>query len=72
MSKLTAMAQLIEFMQKNTPEFSGIIMKATELLETERKLIIDSWNNGIDNCGEFNTPDIATAEQYFTQTFTQK
>lgn len=37
----------------------------------EKQQLIDAWNSGIDNCGEFNTPSIATGEQYYQEQFKQ-
>jgi hypothetical protein len=47
-------------------ELGKLIEQAKQI---ERDQIIDAWENGIDNCGEFNTPTVATGIQYYNETF---
>jgi len=35
----------------------------------EKEQIIDAWQNGIYNCGEFNNPTIISGKQYYNETF---
>jgi hypothetical protein len=35
----------------------------------EKEQIIDAWQNGIYNCGEFNNPAIISGKQYYNETF---
>jgi len=69
--KQTAMQELIEFMDTlpfNNVLTEWILAKATELLETEKQIIIDAFNQdlygGLDGNMKFND-----GEQYFNQTF---
>jgi len=71
MKKLTAMQELIKRLRvnmKDRPTNSNIAMGiaialdlATELLETEKQIIIDAVNEGL--CGNMD------AKEYFNQTF---
>jgi hypothetical protein len=37
--------------------------------EMEKEHIEDAWQNGIENCGEFNNPTIVSGKQYYNETF---
>lgn len=37
--------------------------------EMEKEQIEDAWQNGIENCGEFNNPTIVSGKQYYKETF---
>jgi hypothetical protein len=37
--------------------------------EIEKEQIIDAWQNGIENCGEFNNPTIVSGKQYYNEIF---
>jgi hypothetical protein len=37
--------------------------------EMEKEQIEDAWENGIENCGEFNNPTIISGKQYYKETF---
>jgi hypothetical protein len=35
----------------------------------EKQQIENAWENGIENCGEFNNPTIVSGKQYYNQKF---
>jgi hypothetical protein len=43
-----------------------IVTKAKEM---EKEQIIEAWDNGLFNCGEFNNPTIISGKQYYKETF---
>ncbi len=47
-------------------ELSNLLQRAKEM---EKEQIEDSWQNGIENCGEFNNPTIVSGKQYYDQKF---
>ena len=70
MSKQTAVEWLIEELSKNDQRMLGkVLLIYEQAKQMEKEQIIDAWENGIDNCGEFNTPTIATGKQYYNETF---
>jgi len=40
--------------------------------EMEKKQICNAWENGIENCGEFNNPTIINSKQYYNETYEAK
>jgi hypothetical protein len=72
MSKQTAVEWLLEqspTIDKTDSWYIRIIEQAKQM---EKEQVVDAWENGIDNCGEFNTPTIATGIQYYNQTYTNE
>ena len=78
--KKTAMQQLIEWIKETPPQTRHAVLydKCKRLLETEKKNIVDAFEEGGHNCDlahdENNTPYIEyykSAEEYYTQTFKQ-
>jgi len=65
--KQTAVEWLYLQLIKNpkTP-WNDILQQAKEM---EKEQIIDAWQNGIYNCGEFNNPTIISGKQYYNETF---
>ena len=63
----TAVEWLVEhwpILESQIPE--RILEQAKEM---EKQQIIDSWDNGQFNCGEFNNPTIVSGKQYYNETF---
>lgn len=70
----TPLMELIEWI-KNEPytvERTSIITKATELLEKERDVIIDSYNYGRYDGEDGNISQFKSGQDYFTKTFTDE
>lgn len=67
----TAMQELNEWFKESHPLITtgDMVKKIAEMLEKEKKQIEGAWESGINNCGEFNTPSIATGKQYYAETF---
>jgi len=64
--KLTAVEWLMEEYINGLSINLQIMKKA---LEMEKEQIIDAWDNGLFNCGEFNNPTIISGKQYYNETF---
>lgn len=71
----TAMQQLIEWINSEDDllEFSNrwnpiddIVKKATQLLEEEKRQIVEAWNDGFYG---LESPETQSAEQYYNQTY---
>jgi predicted metalloenzyme YecM len=65
----TTVEWLIEELEDNGINLdlaSEIIKQAKEM---EKEQIEDAWENGIENCGEFNNPTIISGKQYYNETF---
>ncbi len=70
----TAIQELIEFIDdkfivSNSTQISSIYHKAQELLEKEKKQIIESRNNGIVNTLKGYS---ISNEEYYNETYNQK
>ena len=78
----TAMQELIEWIDKEiilnpyyrasprlTEGAAMVKAKATVLLATEKRQIVEAWNRGDENPG--GTGSVWDGEQYYTQTFEQ-
>ena len=50
-------------------ELQILLKEMPQAKEMHKEEIEVAWESGIDNCGEFNTPDISTGKQYYSQTF---
>ena len=61
----------IPFAERWTP-FDDIFKKATELLENEREVIIDSYNYGRYDGEDGNISQFKSGQDYFTKTFTDE
>ena len=73
MKKQTAVEWLYERLERMIPRTELYNIDKEHYLEQakqmEKQQIVDAWENGIDNCGEFNTPTIATGIQYYNETY---
>ncbi len=68
--KQTAVDWLVEKLKENGVSFwQEEIEMIEEAEEMEKEQIIDAWQNGIENCGEFNNPTIVSGKQYYNETF---
>lgn len=51
---------------------SACILEATELLESEKQMVVDAHANGIDDASKcINGKPFKTSEQYFKETYEQ-
>lgn len=70
----TAMMKLIEYAKGSFYTKSDIVLKATQLLEEEKKNIVDAYREGGKSFADFDfsskTMD-RESEDYYTQTFKQ-
>lgn len=68
------MQELIEYIEEFTPKnktTDGIWSKAKSLIKQEKELIIESFNQGMNNSVEYFLPNnkISESEQYYNETF---
>jgi len=73
--KKTPLSQLIQFMEQNQ-YFIGndLYAKQKELLEQEKQMVIDAFDNGaqeLDDWYSYPSGGTKTSEQYFNETFEQ-
>ena len=61
----TAMQQLIEWIDYTCTPLD-CVMKAKELLEEEKRQIMEAWNDGFYG---LESPETQSAEQYYNQTY---
>jgi hypothetical protein len=65
MKQKTAMQELIDTLEKDTPEFSGVINLAKSLLETEKKQQLYFF----DCCRSFQLTGDGIFNQVYNETF---
>ena len=58
---------LYPYFDKEDREYTNILFEKAK--EMEKEQIEDAWQNGIENCGEFNNPTIVSGKQYYNQKF---
>jgi len=77
----TAMQELIDWMKSHISDraapndyvqgqeiaYENAVDEAERLLEKEKQQIVDAWENGLSNCGEFDVPKLLTGQDYYTQ-----
>jgi hypothetical protein len=63
---MTAVEWLIDKITFSDMSVTDAIEQAKEM---EKEQIENAWENGIENCGEFNNPTIASGKQYYNETF---
>ena len=72
----TPLMELIEWIKNGDDGLlwtqQDITEKATELLEKERDVIIDSYNYGRYDGEDGNISQFKSGQDYFTKTFTEK
>lgn len=67
---MSSIEWLIKEIEKHDKQFSSFYgAEIEQAKEIHKQEIIDSWNSGIDNCGEFDVPRIANGKQYYQETF---
>jgi hypothetical protein len=72
MQKQTAVEWLVKQIvdrQNGNGDSRGFDEIIEQAIQMEAEQLIDAWENGIDNCGEFDTPTIATGKQYYNETY---
>ena len=67
--KQTAVEWLQEALMtsENAPNYNQWAFNKAK--EMEKEQIENAWQNGIENCGEFNNPTIVSGEHYYNETF---
>jgi hypothetical protein len=64
------MKTAVEWLFEQFVKKSCITLKDIQIAkEMEKEHIEDAWQNGIENCGEFNNPTIVSGKQYYNETF---
>lgn len=80
MNQKTALTELIEYMENECLQNTEIFEKATELLERERSIVIEAFNEGFregemleDSIkGSGDISEFTDAQIYYRETFTNQ